>query len=68
MNDLIEALTILLPYCDPNNPWPTICEHDKLTIAEVDPQRVSVDEKIRLSELGFEHDEECFYSLRYGSA
>jgi hypothetical protein len=68
MNDLIEALTILLKYGNPRNP--THCEHDQLTIAEIDPNDVSPEDRARLYELGFlvSEADECFMSFRYGSA
>jgi len=82
MDDLIEALQILGKYCDnPRNP--THCEHDKLTIMEVNPRKVSPEDLKRLEELGFlrendpadedEYDddpdaEDSFYSYRFGSA
>lgn len=68
MNDLIEALTILLKYGDPRNP--TYCEHDVLTICGIDPTLVSDEDKIKLEKLSFivEHDDECFISFRFGSA
>lgn len=68
MDDLIEALTILRKYGNPE--WPTHCEHDTLTVC-ISPQDVDSEEDVaRLEELGFEvsDDEECFYSFRFGSA
>ena len=46
MKDLIEALTILLKYGNPDNP--THCEHDQLTICGIDPGEVSADDKKKL--------------------
>jgi len=68
MTDLIEALTILLKYGNPRNP--THCEHDELTIADINPADVTFDDKERLKELGFfvSESDECFKSFRYGSA
>lgn len=70
MKDLIEALTILLKYGDPQNP--THCEHDRLSICGIDPKVVSKADTERLQELGFEiseeYGEEQFYSFRFGSA
>lgn len=68
MKDLIEALTILLKYGNPRNP--THCEHDELTIVDIDPASVSDDDKKRLDKLGFfvDDSEECFKSFRFGSA
>ena len=68
MSDLIEALTILLRYGNPRRP--TICEHDELTIVDIDPGTVTPADVARLKELGFfvGEGEECFRSYRYGSA
>lgn len=70
MKKLIEALTILLKYGDPQ--WPTHCEHDVLTICGIDPDDVSDEDKSKLDELGFfvseEYGEPQFQSFRYGSA
>ena len=68
MSDLIEALTIFLKYGNPHNP--THCEHDLLTIAEIDPNDVTSEDRARLDELGFFvfEAERCFQSYRYGSA
>jgi hypothetical protein len=69
MSDLIEALQILLKYGNPR--YPTHCEHDVLTIVEIDPSDVSEDDKEKLDELGFfisnQDGEECFRSFRFGS-
>lgn len=69
MKDLIEALNIFLKYGDHRNP--THCEHDILTIAGIDPDEVSEDDKKRLEQLGFfvgnEYGESAFHSFRYGS-
>ena len=67
MEDLIEALQIFLKYGNPK--WPTHCEHDVLTIMEIDPETVSEEDKERLDKLGFfESEEECFKSYKFGSA
>lgn len=70
MKDLIEALQILLKYGDPY--FPTHCEHDVLTIAEIKPADVSDEDKTRLDELGFHVGNEVgieeFASFRFGSA
>jgi hypothetical protein len=68
MSDLIEALTIFLKYGDYRNP--TICEHDVLTIASIDPYEVTPEDRARLNVLGFSVSEadRCFKSFRYGSA
>ena len=39
LNDLIDALQILLKY-NPDNKYPTHCEHDVLQICDVDPKVV----------------------------
>lgn len=70
VKDLIEALTIFLKYGNPEHP--THCEHDELTICGIDPALVSDEDKKRLEELSFLHDddwvEDCFISYRFGSA
>jgi hypothetical protein len=70
MKDLIEALTILLKYGNPENP--THCEHDELTICGIDPKDVSAADKKKLDKLGFfvstSYGEPQFKSFRYGSA
>lgn len=70
MSKLIEALQIFLKYGDPQ--WPTHCEHDILTIMDIDPDDVSDEDKAALDELGFfvgdEYGEDQFHSFRYGSA
>lgn len=68
MSDLIEALTILLKYGNPRNP--TYCEHDTLTIVDIDPNGVTPEDRARLDELGFfvSEADRCFQSYRYGSA
>ena len=70
MKDLIEALTILLKYGNPE--YPTHCEHDQLYICGIDPNDVSKEDKSKLKKLGFEitkeHGEPQFYSFKYGSA
>lgn len=68
MEDLIKALQIFLKYGNPK--YPTNCEHDQLTITEIEPSKVSDEDKAELEKLGFECDEEegYFYSFRFGSA
>lgn len=70
MKDLIEALTILLKYGNPD--YPTHCEHDQLLICDINPDDVSKEDKKQLKKLGFdvtsEYGEKQFYSFRYGSA
>ena len=68
MSDLIEALTIFLKYGNPR--YPTHCEHDVLSIMEIDPNAVTADDRDKLNDLGFFVSEAdgCFQSFRYGSA
>ena len=68
MKDLIEALTILLKYGNPD--YPTHCEHDTLTICGIEPDDVTDEDKLKLDELGFfvDEDDEYFMSFRFGSA
>ncbi len=70
MEDLIKALQIFLKYGNPK--YPTHCEHDKLTISDIDPADVSDEDKAELDRLGFivgdEYGEQMFYSFRFGSA
>lgn len=65
MKELIEALTILLEYDNPQ--FPTHCEHDELHVA-VSPKNVSEADMKRLAELSFTPDEfGGFSSYRFGS-
>jgi hypothetical protein len=75
MEDLIKALTLLLPYFDDNSYSsrnPTHCEHDVLCLF---PDREPPEEiKSQVEELGFGYGEHevagnkpCFYSYRFGS-
>ena len=68
MKDLVTALLILLKYGNPY--YPTYCEHDCLWIVDIDPDKVSEEDKKELDALGFFVDESdhCFKSYRYGSA
>ncbi len=68
MEDLIKALQIFLKYN--NSKWPTNCSHDELWIVDVDPEKVSLEDKKELDILGFfiDEHEECFKSFRFGSA
>ncbi len=66
MKDLIEALQIFLKYGNPRNP--THCEHDGLMISDdIDPDKVSDEDKKKLDELGFYITPEGFESARFGS-
>ena len=66
MNDLIEALTIMLTYANPRNPF--VCEHDVLYVHGIG--RMSEEHEKRVDELGFfwDDDLECWMSYRFGSA
>ena len=70
MEQLIQALTILLKYGNPE--FPTHCEHDTLYICGIDPEEVIDEDKYKLDELGFFVSGECgdlgFQSYRFGSA
>lgn len=66
MNDLIEALQICAKY-EPDNKYPTTCEHDMLTIC-VDESLFSEEDIKRLDELDFFVGEYGgFCSFRFGS-
>lgn len=67
MKDLIEALTILAKYMDPEEQWPTACEHDVLHVCGIEPEDVSEEDMKRLDELGFIPDGDGFMSFRFGS-
>lgn len=68
MKDLIEALTILAKYMDPEERWPTYCEHDAFHVCHIDPEDVSEEDTKRLNELGFIPSEDGgFMSFRFGS-
>lgn len=66
MDDLIEALTIFRKYGNPASP--TRCRRGLLWV-NVDPVKVSEDDKEDLEHLGFfpESDESSFSSYRFGS-
>ena len=69
MKDLIKALNILLKYGNPD--YPCQCSYDQLYI-DIDPKKVSDDDKKKLDDLGFfpgeeEGCEEGFISFKYGS-
>jgi len=81
MQQLIEALQIMLKYGNPESP--THCEHDELTVM-IDPELVSAEDIKKLDELGFspnydksepdfDIENHCegdrwFRSFKYGSA
>ena len=65
MDDLIEALTILRKYGNPD--LPTHCEHDILSVS-IDPDLVSGEDQAILEDLGFHPgDYENFESYKFGS-
>lgn len=66
MDDLIEALTLMRKYANPQSP--TNCEHDTLWV-DVDAELVSPEDMQRLDELGFFPSSEGggFMSFRFGS-
>lgn len=64
--DLIEGLALLAQHQN-NDISPFHCEHDTLTVM-ADPAGFSDEELARLEQLGFEADDETFYSFRFGSA
>jgi len=70
MENLIKALKILAKYANPDNMYPTHCEHDILRVyAGIDIEEVSEEDVNELEELGFDKDPDfgCFYSYKYGS-
>ena len=68
MKDLIEALIIFAKYMDPEQKWPTHCEHDILYVCHIEEADVSEEDIKRLDELGFFPSEEGgFQSFRFGS-
>ena len=66
MSGLIEALTILMKYGNPE--YPTHCEHDSLYVA-INPELVSPADLARLEELSFHPNEDFggFLSYNYGA-
>ncbi len=69
MQDLIDALQILLQYWDPEDIHPTGCQDDTLFIY-VDPNAVTEHDIRQLEQLGFDADYsiESFSSYKFGSA
>jgi hypothetical protein len=54
MDELIEALKILKQCLkNPDNKYPTACEHDVLFVCSVDMSKVTVDIVRKLATLGF---------------
>jgi len=67
MKDLIEALSILLKYGNPD--YPTHCLPDVLYICNIDPLSISIEDIKSLDALGFivDFESEEIYSYKYGS-
>lgn len=72
MDDLIEALRLMMSRLEeiPRNPF--VAQHDEITVVGVDPDLYTTEELAWLDELGFfvseEHGDKCFRSFRFGSA
>ncbi len=68
MENLIKALKIFLKYS--NSEYPTHCEHDELSIADIEKEQVCDDDIKELDKLGFfwSDEDECFKSFHFGSA
>lgn len=67
MDELIKALQLMRTRANPASPFH--CEHDVLTVCDVDPTLFTPEEIAQLDEWGFfigEYD--CFQSFKYGSA
>lgn len=69
MKDFIKALEILLKYCPEDSYNPFHCEHDKLQLFcdGLSPSKVSAEDLEALEKLGIHHDDDSFYSYRFGS-
>lgn len=67
MKKLIEALNIFLKYKDEE--FPTCCSHDAFMVAHITKEEVSLEDRERLVDLGFEwsDDYDCWVSYLYGS-
>lgn len=67
MEDLLKALQILAKYH--HGKYPTGCDHDVM-YCYVNPEFVSPVDCATLESLGFiaDHDNNVFYSYKYGSA
>jgi hypothetical protein len=63
MDALIEALTIMRKYANPQ--FPTNCTHDVLFV-NVSPFGMATEDLARLKELHFNQDEDGFYSSFFG--
>ena len=68
MDKLIEALQIFMKY--KNEDYPTHCEHDVLYVVGISEDKVSIEDKTKLQELGFIWMDEygSFGSYKFGSA
>lgn len=69
MKDLIEALTILAKYADPQDRYPTHCEHDVLYVKGPSRQKIREDDAKRIHALSFSWDIDTgmWRSIRFGS-
>ncbi len=69
MKDLIEALTILAKYMDPEEKWPTSCMRGVLYVYGIEVEDVSEEDIKKLDELGFIPNNAAsgFQSFRFGS-
>lgn len=69
MKDLIEALTILGKYIEPDDEWPTCCEHDELYVKGPPPSEMRDGDADRLRALDFVYAEKAnmWRSFRFGS-
>jgi hypothetical protein len=69
MNKIIEALTILLKYGNPEHPFQ--CEHELLCIYGYNIETISKEDIEKLDSLGFFVSDtnrvQCFASYKYGS-
>ena len=64
---LISALQIFSKYGNPE--YPTMCEHDVMYIAGIDPKMVTEEDIKKLDGLGFfVNEDNCFESFHFGSA
>lgn len=69
MKDLIEALTIFGKYIEPDDNYPTHCEHDVMYVKGPPPEEMGTADASRLVQLSFEfkRHENMWFSYRFGS-
>lgn len=69
MKDLIEALKIFGKYIDPEDQWPTHCEHDELYVKGPPPGEMEDGdaEKLRLLDFDYVEKANMWRSYRFGS-